>query len=93
MKKPATQILENLIDNKNNTLSVKVTPKSSSNRIKIENQDDGKAVIKIYVTCVPENGKANKEVIKLLAKELKIAKSSLEIIHGHTSNRKIIKLN
>lgn len=75
------------------TLRVKVTPKAKSERIKKEMGADGAALYKIYVTAAPEDGKANKAVIKLLSKSLGVAKSNLTITHGHTSREKIIKIN
>jgi uncharacterized protein YggU (UPF0235/DUF167 family) len=75
------------------TLRVKVTPKAKSERIKKEITADGSVIYKIYVTVAPEDGKANAAVIKLLAKTLGIAKSSLRITHGLTSREKTIKIN
>lgn len=72
------------------TLQVRVTPKASSNRIKIEPHENGEKVIRVYVTCVPEGGKANDQVIKLLSKALKIPKSSLSIQRGHKNRDKVI---
>ncbi len=74
-------------------LRVKVTPKTKSDRIKKETGTDGSVLYKIYVTATPENGKANEAVIKLLAKALGIAKSSLTITHGHTSREKTIQIH
>jgi len=74
------------------TLYVKVTPKAKAERIKKEIREDGTAFYKIYVTAAPEDGKANEAVIKLLAKNIGIAKSSLTIIRGHTSRDKVIKI-
>lgn len=74
------------------TIEVTVTPKSSSNRIKVESAGAGLS-IKIYVTAAPEDNKANKAVLELLSKELGIAKSSLTIIRGLHSRKKVIKLN
>lgn len=71
------------------TISIRVTPKASSNRIKHE--EDG--TIRVYVTTAPEDGKANKKVIELLSKEFKIPKSRLEIIRGATSKDKVVKIN
>jgi len=73
-------------------LRVKVTPKAKFERIKKEMGADGAVLYKIYVTAAPENGKANKAVIKLLAKALNIAKSNLTITHGQTSRKKTIKI-
>lgn len=79
-------------DNLPDVLHVKVTPKAKSERIKKEVRDDGSVIYKIYVTVVPEDGKANDAVIKLLAKKLGVAKSDLTIIKGHTSREKTILL-
>lgn len=74
------------------TLDVKVTPKAKSERIKKEIRDDGAVLYKIYVTATPEDGKANKAVLNLLAKTLRVPKSSLSIMRGHTSREKVIKI-
>ncbi|MEE9314426.1 MAG: DUF167 domain-containing protein [Rhizobiaceae bacterium] len=69
-------------------LKIRVTPKASSNRI-VTGTDDN-FDYKVYVTCVPENGKANKAVLALLAKELGVPKSALAIINGELSRDKTI---
>ena len=73
------------------TLELRVTPKSSSNRIKAEIQN-GALHLKVYVTAAPENDKANKAVIELLANELNFPRSSLTIISGHHSRKKVIRI-
>lgn len=45
--------------------------------------------IRVYVTTVPEGGKATKDVIKLLARALGIPKSRLELLRGATSRDKV----
>ena len=72
------------------TLSVRVTPKASANRIRIEERDGDDQRVRVDVTVAPEDGKANKQVIKLLAKELRMPKSALTIKHGFTNRDKII---
>ncbi len=47
---------------------------------------------KVYVKEVPEKGKANRAVLKTLAKYFEIPVSSLEIVSGDKSSRKIIKI-
>ncbi len=49
--------------------------------------------IKVYTTAVPVGGKANKEVVNLLAEALGVAKSRVKIIRGDTSNKKIIEVD
>ncbi len=69
-------------------LEVRVTTKASSNRIVPEQREDGSAILRVYVTAVAENGKANREVIKLLATYLNVPKSALVLVSGTTSRHK-----
>ncbi len=68
---------------------IKVIPKSSQN--KIEKTVDGS--YKVWVTVVPEKGKANQAVIKLLSKHFKVAKSQIEIVGGKTAREKIVDVD
>jgi len=68
-------------------IAVRVTPKAARNRITC---DEGR--IRIYVTTVPEGGKATQEVVKLLAHALGVAKSRLELQRGAASRDKVFKL-
>lgn len=68
-------------------ISVRVTPKASSNRIVEE-----AGQIRVYVTVVPEGGKANAAVIKLLAKALGVAKSRLCLLRGETARDKLFRV-
>ncbi len=69
-------------------IAVRVTPKASRN--KVVRQDD---VLRVYVTVVPEGGKANAAVQKLLAKELGVAKSRLTLVRGATARDKVFRLD
>ncbi len=60
---------------------IKVVPKSRENKFLLDKS--GRLVV--HVKSAPEDGKANKEVIKFLAKSLKIAQSDIEIISGFTA--------
>ena len=71
-------------------LPVRVTPKASANRIRIEERVGENQRVRVDVAVAPEDGKANKQVIKLLAKELRMPKSALTIKHGFTNRDKII---
>lgn len=85
--------LFNTPDDLGDTIHVKVTPKASSNRIKVEHQPDGTILYRVYVTVPPEDGKANEQVIKMLAKAIGVPKTSLSIVHGKTSREKTIKIS
>ena len=72
-------------------LAVRLTPRASHNRIEgIVDEADGRASLKVSVTAVPEDGKANKALIALLAKSWKIPKSAFDIISGATDRRKTL---
>jgi uncharacterized protein len=77
----------------NGTLYVRVTAKAAKNYCKIKHNEDGSKLIRVYVTAVAENNKANNAVLKLLAKELGLAKSRLQITHGHKTKDKIIEIS
>jgi uncharacterized protein (TIGR00251 family) len=70
------------------TIKIYLQPKSSKNEI-IGPYRDG---IKVKVTAPPVKGKANEALIKFLAKEFKISASSIEILKGHNSREKIIRI-
>ena len=76
-------------DDGTGSLQVRVTSKASVNRVRIEERPEG-PLVRVDVTVAPEDGKANKQVIKLLAKELRMPKSALTIKHGFTNRDKII---
>ncbi len=78
------------LDDYGDTLHVRVTPKASSNKIKVEEAPDGTKLVRVYVTTVPEDGKANAQVIQLLSKALSLPKSAFTITHGHKGRNKTI---
>lgn len=69
-------------------IALRVTPKASRNQIVA-----GEEGLRAYVTVVPEDGKANEAVVKLLAKALGVAKSRLTLIRGQTSRDKVFRLD
>lgn len=71
------------------TITVRVTPNASSNRIKIDTFYGGEEILRVYVTTLPKSGKANKTVIDLLAKHLGISKSKLTLMRGQKHRNKI----
>ena len=82
----------NLIDAKEGedpiTIAVSVIPRSS--RTAIVGLQDG--VLKIKLKSPPVDGAANEELIRFLAKELRIPRSSVEIVSGQTSRTKRLRI-
>ena len=56
------------------------------------NNENDLPFLKIYLTVAPVDGKANKELIKLLAEKLGISKSRVSILKGEKSKEKIIEV-
>lgn len=80
--------MEEIIFKNNGLLNIKVITKSSKNEIFLDN-----GVIKVKITEVPENGKANKAIVNLFSKTFKIPKNKINIIKGLKSSNKTIKIN
>jgi len=72
----------------NATLRIRVQPKSSSDRLVVD--DLGR--VRISVTAPPADGAANRAVCVLLAKRLGLAKSKVSIKSGMRSRDKVIYL-
>lgn len=71
-------------------IKVKVITKSSENKVEYDKEND---LYKVKVTVVPEKGKANEKVIKLLADFFDTNKSNVIIISGKSSIVKIFEIN
>lgn len=70
-------------------LFLKVTPNAAKDEIGAVVADvDGQGQLAVRVRAVPEKGKANKAVIKLIAKSLGCRPSSIEVVRGDTSRHK-----
>ncbi len=74
-------------------LSVRLTPNASRDAVEgRETGDDGECWLRARVTSVPEDGKANKALVQLLAKWLRVPKSSISFISGETARKKILRI-
>ncbi|MCG8491424.1 MAG: DUF167 domain-containing protein [Sneathiellales bacterium] len=56
----------------------------------MEKAGDGKERLKISVTAIPEKGKANKALLKFLAKELGFPQKDMELAAGQTDRNKTV---
>ena len=68
--------------------NVRVTPRSRQNKVV---ESDG--VLRVYTTIVPENGRANDAVIKLLSEYFDVPKSRIKISKGLASRDKVVTVN
>ena len=74
---------------KETLIKVYLQPRSSRNEI-IGPYRDG---IKVKVTAPPAEGKANEALLRLLAKELDVAPSCIEIVKGYHSREKTLRIS
>ena len=70
------------------TLSIKVVPGSKRNRI-VGRYAEG---FKVQVSAPPEDGKANRAVIELLANALGLKAQQVTIVRGHSQSRKTVEI-
>ena len=71
------------------TLAVRIQPRSSKNGVL--RREDGS--LKIRLTAPPVDGAANEALVEFLSKTLSVSKSAVEIVSGHTSREKRVKIS
>jgi hypothetical protein len=71
------------------TLLVRIQPRASKNEL-VAMEGGG---IKIRLTAPPVDGAANEALIKFLAAVLSVPKSHIEIVSGHTSRDKVVRIS
>lgn len=71
------------------TIGVRIKPGTSREKVVqvLENE------VCIAVTAPPVDGKANEALIKALSKLLGVPKRAVEILRGHTSRIKLVRVN
>jgi uncharacterized protein (TIGR00251 family) len=70
-------------------LSVKVQPRAAKDEIGALQSDE----LKIKVAAPPVDAAANEALIELLAEVLDCGRNRIEIVRGHKSRHKILKLH
>jgi len=70
-------------------LSVKLQPRASKNEIGGVLGEE----LRIKVTAPPVDAAANEALVRLLAESLDCPRSKVELVRGHTSRHKTIKLH
>lgn len=75
-------------------LFVRLTPKSSRDAVEgVETASDGRAHLKARVRAVPEKGKANQALVKLIASTLGVPARDVEIVSGDTARLKTVRVS
>jgi uncharacterized protein (TIGR00251 family) len=70
-------------------LSIKVQPRASANAIGEPLGNE----LRIKVTAPPVDDAANEAVLRLLVERLDCARNQVELVRGHTSRHKVVKLH
>ena len=70
------------------TFNVRVVPRAS--RSEIAGEFDG--ALRVRLAAPPVDGAANRQLIKLLAKELKVPQSAVDIVAGSASKSKTVRI-
>jgi uncharacterized protein (TIGR00251 family) len=86
--KPQKSLLRNKRPEDQVTLSIRIQPRASKNEI----ITTAGGRLKIRLTAPPVDGAANEALVKFLADTLSIPKSHVEIVSGHTSREKIVRI-
>jgi len=77
-------------------IAVRVTPRSKRNTVSEgapSSSKEQQRQFQVHVTAVPEDGKANAAVIKLLAKHLGIAKSQITLVRRAMHRDKVFDIS
>jgi uncharacterized protein YggU (UPF0235/DUF167 family) len=70
---------------------VRLTPKSARDAVEgVAEASDGRIHLKARVRAIPENGKANEALEKLVAKWLGVTRKSVLVVSGGTSRLKTV---
>lgn len=71
-------------------MKISVSVKPNSRTEKVEQAEDGSYLVK--VNAPPADGKANEGVIRLLSEYFKVPKSSIQLVAGGKSKKKVFKI-
>ena len=70
------------------TISIKVIPRASKNQIVGKEGD----ALKVRLNAPPVEGKANEALVKFLAESLGVSRYQIEIVAGHASRHKVVRV-
>ncbi len=73
-------------------LAVRLTPKSGRDEVEGIEEYDGAPVLKARVRAVPEDGKANTALEKLISKWIGLPHTNVSVEKGQTSRMKRVRL-
>jgi len=76
------------------SVALRVTPRGRRDDIDgIETLSDGRSVVKLRVRAIADGGEANRAVMELLAKALRVPKAKVRLLSGATSRLKQVAID
>ena len=69
-------------------IAVRLQPRASANRI--DSFDTARGRLRVRVTAVPEKGRANAALVRLLAKQIGLPRTDLEVVAGGKDRDKTV---
>lgn len=73
-------------------LRIKARPGAGATEVKGVLDTEPDETLKIDVAAIPENGKANEELVKYLAAAFEVAKTEIKVISGAGDKIKLLKI-
>ena len=70
------------------TVRVHVKPKASRSRILGERE----GALQVSLAATPADGEANAELIRVLSRQLRVPRSSIDLVSGRTARTKLISV-
>ena len=70
------------------TFAVRIVPRAS--RSEVSGEYNG--ALRIRIAAPPVDGAANRELIRILAKSLKLPQNAIEIVSGASSKTKVVRV-
>jgi len=74
-------------------LRIRLTPRARRTAVEgLAPARDGGAEIRAAVTAVPENGEANRALIRLLAETWRVPRTAVSVVSGASARRKVVRI-
>jgi len=75
------------------SIALRVTPRGGRDGVDgVDQLSDGRSVLKVRVRAIADGGEANRAVLALLAKSLRVPKASVSLLSGATSRLKQVAI-
>jgi hypothetical protein len=71
---------------------VEIEVQPGSRRSGVVGYDEWRGRFRVAVRAPPEKGKANEEVVEVIAAALGVPPSAVSVVRGHTSRRKTVEV-